>query len=497
MRYHAIILSLGLVLSFQSNLHADGTCAKVSAVEGTQCPNLKVKFDLAGCKDTAVSDVVVVCAAGKATATVKSKNFQYSAIFEETDAWGKKTYVTSGGVIQSGNLKQPVAQKKETRGMVRIQPAQKITEIPKVEKTAAREEVTSSSPDIQFGGNFDLFYAYNFNKPRSSSLTVSPPATNIDKRYYDSYHNQFGLNLAELTVKRTSGEVGFNLEVGFGESIDANHAGVDATGAAFIDETSKHIEQAFVTYTPENGRGFSLSAGKMYTHIGYEVPKAKDNWQYSRSYIYGFAIPVWHTGLAANFPVYDEKLYAGLYLYNGWNSLYDNNDGKTYGLQLKYTPSDKLTMIYNLITGPEKDEDNGDWRTINEVNAVLAASPRINLALEVLYGFEPSIAGGGERAGKWFGTSFHAKFNTRRNYWFSLRGEYFRDINDVRIAAGSGKGENIFSGTLTAGLDITDGLGVRTELRGDRSRESAIFTDEDGEKRQTQTTLAAALLYSF
>lgn len=72
----------------------------------------------------------------------------------------------------------------------------------------------AEKPEITFSGFFDGYYSYNFNSPKQSSglsaSTVSaasiPPATNV-YRYYDAYHNQPTLSLAELTVKVTFKEI--------------------------------------------------------------------------------------------------------------------------------------------------------------------------------------------------------------------------------------------------------------------------------------------------
>jgi hypothetical protein len=46
-----------------------------------------------------------------------------------------------------------------------------------------------------------------------------------------------------------------------------------------------------------------LDAGKFVTNTGAEVIEAKDNWMYSRSILFGWAIPFTHTGVRATVPV--------------------------------------------------------------------------------------------------------------------------------------------------------------------------------------------------
>ncbi len=45
-----------------------------------------------------------------------------------------------------------------------------------------------------------------------------------------------------------------------------------------------------------------IDAGKFVTPIGAEVIESQDNWNYTRSTLFGYAIPFYHTGLRATVP---------------------------------------------------------------------------------------------------------------------------------------------------------------------------------------------------
>ncbi|MBI3544120.1 MAG: outer membrane beta-barrel protein, partial [Deltaproteobacteria bacterium] len=100
---------------------------------------------------------------------------------------------------------------------------------------------------VSFSGLLDVYYAYNFNRPApttppaSTSVgTAGLPPGNTNLRYYDQYHNQIALSLAELEVKRSGTEVSFLIDLDFGHAADINAAANLGTSTQVIDEVSKH-----------------------------------------------------------------------------------------------------------------------------------------------------------------------------------------------------------------------------------------------------------------
>jgi len=478
-------------------------CAKVKSVTGSKCEDLKVTFDLSACAETEKGAVEVKCQGNVASVAAFTDSSIYTTQFQVEEVWGKASVKQIGEVKRSGLLRS--SPKKE--------PAKKAEVAPKKESTkleVAEEKPTPADQPLSISGTFDAFYSYNVNRPGVvTQPLIGAPAGNSNYRAYDSYHNSFGLNLAEITIKKTSGEIGFLADLDFGQQVEQNHPGSGSItltdpnsgtpttyeNIAKVDEVSKHIGQAYITYTPSWGKGLTINAGKMYTHVGFELAKAKDNWQYSRSYTFWYAMPVWHLGLSASLPLYKDKLSASLFIYNGWNNLYENNSGKTFGAQLKYTPHADLTLIYNVIAGPEKTKNNSDWKVVNEANVTWNARSNLSFAFEGLVGYEAESAPDGKKAAKWFGTSLHGKYIATDWYSVSPRFEYYRDQNGYTLA--TSKTEAIYSGTITNAFPIGSGLELRAEGRLDSSQKSKIFVNHKGEPSRHQTTLSLGALFSF
>ncbi len=142
-------------------------------------------------------------------------------------------------------------------------------------------------PKVVVGGYVDVYYGYNFNE-------VDPAL-----RSFDVLHNTFSLSAAEVNftkVPTADSRVGFRTDLFFGKAADLT--------AAFEPEEDgkeiyKHIQQAYVSLL--TGK-VQWDAGKFVTPIGAEVIESQDNWNYTRSILFGYAIPFYHLGRARHRP---------------------------------------------------------------------------------------------------------------------------------------------------------------------------------------------------
>lgn len=344
----------------------------------------------------------------------------------------------------------------------------------------------------------DTYYGYNFNQPSAVTVpsattvgTASVPDAKNTYRYYDFYHNQISLSLVELSVLAKFGEVSLLIDLDFGPFADGNTAsGSGATKA--VDEVSKHIGQAVVMYRPQGSR-FSMDVGKMYSHIGAETVKSKDNYNYSRTVTFSYGMPFWHTGARFGYDVIPETLLTSFYIYNGWNSVYDNNQSKSVGAQLKYIPSSLLTVAYNYLGGPERTDSEKDRKTVHELNITWALTDSLSAITELVSGEEQGATVAGSRTvAKWYGGFVAFKYKLNDRSFLSPRFEIFRDQHGHLLSAGP---QTIRSGTLTYGRNLTKGLDLRTEGRWDSSSQKP-FT-KGLASVDSQTTMLAALLFTY
>ncbi|HTL13427.1 MAG TPA: outer membrane beta-barrel protein, partial [Bdellovibrionota bacterium] len=259
-----LILALAMALALPASAAETSTCARIKVSGAGDCAQLKASLDISRCSDSkAVGSTQVQCEGEHARLTLKARKTTYTAAVElGPESWGVRKWVPKGPVARESQAthaefqRRPAPPAKEAAS--EAAPAASATPAP-APALAPSATPAPAAPSVTFNGLFDLYYAYGFNRPR--------PAVN-SFRNFDFFDNEFALNLVELTMQAQVGKVAFKTDLDFGEMADAMNGGI---GTA--DEVAKHIGQAVVTFTP-NDR-FTLNVGKMATHMGFEVTKAR------------------------------------------------------------------------------------------------------------------------------------------------------------------------------------------------------------------------------
>jgi Putative beta-barrel porin-2, OmpL-like. bbp2 len=375
------------------------------------------------------------------------------------------------------------------------------------------EEVSRQSENVseklsvggwQFSGLVDFYYSYNFARPTSvDPLNDTTPGNATlrpgGNRYhmYENYDNQFSLALLEVTAKRTLGEYTFYADFDFGQVADQNAmiAPANRDKLSTVDESSKHIGQAIVSWSPKSMPGLVIDLGKMGTAIGIETVKAKENWNYSRSVLFAYGIPIWHVGVHAGYAVIPEKLTANVYAFNGWNNIDSINTGKTLGAQLRYSPAKGTTVFYNVLSGPEQPK-SGALRTLHEIAGTIQLSQTFSTAIDLLSAEEDAAIANGTRRAAWKGATAAFKWQFSEAWYVSPRFEYFNDEDGLLLNDGLGRQE-VQSYTLTMGGDLGAGMEVRFEARTDVGRGESDGSATAAAPDFSQTLVSTALLYSF
>lgn len=265
--------------------------------------------------------------------------------------------------------------------------------------------------DIEIHGFASASYSYNFNEPVDG--------TNCGKfsgggclRIFDRDDNSFKFDVGELVFLKEAanrGDIGFRTDLAFGFSVPevSKAASSDSIGGSNDDFD---VQQAYVSWNAPIGKGINIDFGKFITHIGLEVIEGYDGWNnnFSRSFLFGLAIPFVHTGVRASYDINDQVSVMGG-IFNGWDTTTDNNDSKTLGAQVAYTPWDGGTFLFNWIGGNETATDN-DYRTVFDFVGDIALTDRISLQLNSDYGFEENARGVGLDA-EWWGGAVVFRYN--------------------------------------------------------------------------------------
>ena len=325
---------------------------------------------------------------------------------------------------------------------------------------AFAEEKTNS--ELKWQGHFDFYY--------QSSPEV------IEDRYFDRHINQMTLNMAEVSLQKTSGKTNFRIDLAYGEMVDQLSGG----SSQAVNEPTRNITQALISYKFKED--VTVSAGKFYTHMGLEVTKAKDNWQYSRSYTYNYGIPFWHEGLSIHYQIVPDQWSATLYVLNAWDGRIsqEQNKSTTLGANLNYIGTKDLILNYNFIGGAEAS--SGGQRQVHELNASYNFNDRYALAFDGILGEQKKVPNVGNA--RWNAWAVYLKAKVNQIYTVSSRYEVFDDSDQGFAISGgllaAGTKQKITSITLSNHFDMGDGLEARFEVRSDQS-----------------DSITLALLYSF
>ena len=321
-------------------------------------------------------------------------------------------------------------------------------------------------PKVAVGGWVDVYYGYNLNR------------TDPLLRSFDVQHDAFSLSAAEVNLTKLptpESRVGFRTDLWFGKSADLTAAfEPEADGK----EIYKHVQQAYVSLL--TGK-VQWDAGKFVTPIGAELIESQDNWNYTRSILFGYAIPFYHLGLRATVPVSDELSLSG-YLVNGWNHASETDGGKTFAVGATLKPTGSLTWVANYMFGREAEPL--DTRHVLDTTLTLAATDKVSFMANADYGKEGDV--------KWWGVAAYARIQATPSWAVAARYEYLDDTGGGFMTFGT----TAQSITLTSDHTIAGALKARLEYRTDFAG-ADIFEKDDGSLKGSQTTLTVGLVCSF
>ncbi len=436
-------------------------CGNVDVISGSSCASLVLNFNLKSCGGEEKNSPRITCKDGLAFAKFRAAKVVYQARIRSLNTGDGVLWVP--GDLASTPLKAPKPAKEPKREIAYVRN-------PSPEPVPSPAEAKKDEGKIEISGIFDAYYSGNFNKPASGRSSI---------RLFDLYTNQFVLNLAELTFRKKSGNVGFVLDADFGEQpeLEASQFTLTPSGGpqtSLADDVTKHVGQAFVTYRPENGPLY-FEFGKMLTYIGYESMKPTETINYSKGNMIAFAMPIWHDGIHVSYDLVPEKYTIGAYAYDGWNSALNSTLGKTLGLQFKGQVTEAFSLQVNTI----RDAD----RMVSELILNEQIGDKVTMALDsalgTVFGFW------------WWGSALYYKYRFNPVYYLGFRIE---DLEDTNGALLGGVGQNLAGVTLTNGFTLEHGLELRLEGRYDHSSSNIRFESGNSSSPNQVTVTAGVML---
>ena len=297
-------------------------------------------------------------------------------------------------------------------------------------------------------------------------------------RVFDTEANSFNLHQAALTADYLPKE-------GFGGLVNLT-AGRDARIIQSYGESTSNFDvtQAYAQYA--HGP-LTLIGGKFVTLAGAEVINSTADTNYSRSILFGYAIPFSHTGVRVVYAASSEvSITVGLN--NGWDQLQAAQKQKTAEAAVSFTPNSTLSLIVDGYSGVTNIAPSGvssgfplgtqGRRDLIDAVATWNATSKLTLILNA--DWADQVHGvvrtdGSLGTATWYGVAGYANYQLEPQWAVSLRAEVFDDKDGYRT--GIVGGQTWSEGTVTLRYLPSAHIELRAEGRYDHSNGNNFVND--------------------
>lgn len=322
---------------------------------------------------------------------------------------------------------------------------------------------TGSAGPFTISGYIEGYYSYDFGRPANN--------TRPGFLYNYNRHNEFNLNLGFVKGSYSTDRIRASLAIGAGTYMNANYAAEPGT--------LKNIYEASAGYRLTAKKNWWLDIGIMPSHIGFESAAGKDNWTLTRS-IAAENSPYFESGARLSYTSNDGRLMAAALALNGWQRItrVDGNSLLSYGTQVYYKPSSKVTLNYSTFTGTDKPDNARLWRTYHDLYCIFQFNSIVGMTLGLDIGMEQKAPGSHDRNG-WYAPVGILRFTPAQKWAFALRGEYYSDRYGVIVATGTPNGFKTSGASINVDYLPVKNAALRLEIRTFNSKDR-VFTKTNG-----------------
>jgi hypothetical protein len=302
---------------------------------------------------------------------------------------------------------------------------------------------------LSITGSVDAYYRYNFHNAKDSGRTNNYTS-------FTNSQNSFELGMATLKADYIIGKAEAVVDLGFGKRVEEFSYNDMGTLAA--------IKQAYVSYSPSGKVKFTM--GKWFTHVGYEVPDAYLNRNYSMDYMFSYG-PFFHTGIKMDVtPNSNFGFMIGVANPTDFSTA--SFAKKNFLAQIHLTTSDsKLNAYLNYVGGKDMSD-----AMVNQFDAVITET--VTSKFSIAYnGSIKLVKPSGGSSDSWWGSALYLNYDPCSSFGLTARGEYFGDKKGV-----AGFGTNLFDITLSGNIHI-DNLAIIPEFRIDGAKDPIFYKNVD------------------
>lgn len=325
-------------------------------------------------------------------------------------------------------------------------------------------------------------------------------------RLYDIYQG-YTFDMAEFSIKRDPDAAfpfGMGLVLTVGQDSQKNHSiGIlrnNTDAFPFRNTPWFDLQEAYISGRVPIGEGPVVKVGKFVGLLGYEVIEGPSNLNYSRGFLYSFAVPFTTTGVMGSYNLTDWfSVQAGVIL--GWDRSNTDNSGPSGTGQFAVTPVKDLPLALNYIVGPEISGNKNPIRWVLDLTAGYTGFKDVTLGFNFDYGWQANDVfltsqGLGEKPAQWYGIAAYAAYDFLKDFRVAVRQEWFNDLDGVRTATAGGV--TLFSTTATLQYNVWKGLYARGEYRHDNANVAEYgCLPNSGCTKKSQDTLSISFFYRF
>ena len=294
------------------------------------------------------------------------------------------------------------------------------TESPRAEPSRSR---------WRYGAYLDLSYPLDFNFPENHRWRSKVTTQRV---------NELTPNMAMGYVRKDADEssrwgMEFGVQGGYDVTGQVPNANLRHGDSYAGSDTFSHFSRANVSYLAPIGTGLKVTAGLFNSFIGYESFYAKDNFNYTRSYLPDYS-PYFMFGLSAQYQI-NTALKSAFYIINRYSFLSHPNDLPSYGAQLVWLSSPSITLTQNVYYGP--DQSNTDlryWRFFSD-SSIQWKRNTLTIALVYDIGMERAIPEAGGYHAFWTGSAIYTHWQFTKTWALAIRPELYYDPNGTMTGA--------------------------------------------------------------
>jgi len=205
---------------------------------------------------------------------------------------------------------------------------------------------------FKISGATDVTYTQNFNNPSNNVNNM---------RIFDTQANSFVPQVAQLVFEKPTSagsaydRVGFRARLSWGAQARFSRARTNYQPGN--DNAEFDPQEIYGEYLAPLGNGLKIQVGKIHTLVGLEQINSWDNYNISRTFMFGLSQAFTTTGIRFTYPI-NKYATVAMGLVNGWDNIEDNNRGKTFEWGVFLTPHDRLSATFYGTYGAEQGNGN-------------------------------------------------------------------------------------------------------------------------------------------